>query len=88
LKRRNAADLKMKPLSELIPEYKPKEPIKDERKALLKELQDRTGYKIGHLLYRLKGMQTPRDLRFILSAMNAARGDDDRHRFNIVMFNK
>ena len=79
----------MKPLSELIPKYKPGSTlIKDERKALLKELQDRTGYKIGHLLFRLKGMQTPRDLRFILSAMNAAKGDTDRHRFNIVMFNK
>lgn len=78
----------MKPLSELIPEYRPQEQIKDERKALLKELQERTGYQIGHLLYRLKGMQTPKDLRFILSAMNAAKGDTDRHRFNIVMFNK
>ena len=77
----------MKPLSELIKERKPAE-IKDERKALLKELCDRTGYKIGHLLYRLKGMQTPRDIYFILSAMNAAKGDTDRHRFNIVMFNK
>lgn len=78
----------MKPLSELIPQYKPKEPIKDERKALLKELSDRTGYKVGHLLYRLKGMQTPRDLRFILSSMNACKGENDRHRFNIVMFMK
>ena len=79
----------MKPLSELIPEYKPENAsIKDERKALLKELCDRTGYKIGHLVYRLRGMQTPRDLRFILSAMNAAKGDTDRHRFNIVTWNK
>lgn len=77
----------MKPLSELIKERKPAE-IKDERKALLNELHERTGYKIGHLLYRLKGMQEPKDLRFILSAMNATRADTDRHRFNIVMFNK
>ena len=61
--------------------------IKQERKALLKELVDRTGYPIGRLCDRLKGMQTPEDLRYILSAMKQCRNAvNDRHAFNTVLF--
>lgn len=60
---------------------------KIERKALLQELVNKTSYPIGHLFTRLKGMQTPEDLRYILSAMKQCRNAvNDRHAFNTVMF--
>ena len=61
--------------------------IGDERKALLQELVDATGYSIGRILDKTKGMQTVADLRFILSAMRGVRGaKDGKHAFNIVLF--
>lgn len=74
-------------LGDLLKEYTlPVVRQKDERKALLQELVDRTGYPLGRILARTAKMQTPKDLRFILSAMKATKGENDRHRFNIVMF--
>lgn len=57
-----------------------------ERGELIKELALKTGLSEGFIRFRTKGMQTPQDLRFILSSMKNTKGVDDKHRFNIVMF--
>ena len=58
-----------------------------ERNQLLQELSDATGYPLGVIMRRTAGMQTPKDLRFILSAMkNVPKAKDARHAFNTVMW--
>jgi len=59
---------------------------KDERRALLQDLVNTTGYPLWKILKRTAGMQKPKDLRFVLSAMKQVSGDG-AHRFNKVLFN-
>lgn len=72
--------------------YAPLERVKktastNERRALLQELVDTTGYPLWKILKRTAGMQTPEDLRFILAAMkNVPKALDAKHAFNTVLY--
>ena len=82
---------KMESIGELSKRYAPLERVgnttsRDERRALLQELVDQTGYTLGKILKRTTGMQTPEDLRFILAAMKNVKANDGAHAFNIVLF--
>lgn len=60
---------------------------KNERKALLQDLVNATGLPLWRILIKTKGMQTPEDLRFILSSMkNVPKAKDGAHAFNTVLF--
>lgn len=59
----------------------------DERRQLLKELVDTTGLPLWKILKKTEGMQTPKDLRFILSAIkNVPKAKNPAHAFNTIMF--
>jgi predicted secreted protein len=59
----------------------------DERRALLQDLVDATGYPLWKILKRTAGMQDVKTLRYILSAMKQVSGDG-AHRFNKILFVK
>lgn len=59
----------------------------NERNQLLGELSEKTGLSIGRILEKTAGMQTPADLRFILSAMkNVPKAKDALHAFFTVTY--
>lgn len=60
---------------------------KSERGELVKEIAQYTGFSEGYIRFRTKGMQTPADLRFVLSSMKTIRNaKDNKHKLNIVLF--
>lgn len=59
----------------------------DERRQLLGELEKATGLPLWKILKKTEGMQTPEDLRFILSAIkNVPKAKDAAHAFNTILF--